>query len=138
MKRKRLFVSLGVFLSLGLGAREADPWRSGLDKIADMADLARSRAYAEPEPGTLVQESIKGLLQTLDPHSYLLDPDSFSRMAEEQRGKYYGIGTQIVKQEDRLVVISPIEGGPAWRLGVLAGDVISHINGESTKTTTDR
>ena len=138
MKRKRMWAGLGVFLFLGLGAREADPWRSGLDKIAEMADLARDRAYTEPEPEKLVQESIKGLLQTLDPHSYLLDPDSFSRMAEEQRGKYYGIGTQIAKQEDRLVVISPIEGGPASRLGVLAGDVISHINGESTKSITDR
>ena len=69
----------------------------------------------------MAQESVKGMLQTLDPHSYFLDPDGFARMSEEQRGKYFGIGIQIQKQEDRLVVIAPIEGGPAWRLGVQAG-----------------
>jgi len=138
MKRKLFLLGLALLVFVRLGAREEDAWQDGLDKISEMTDIVRSRAYADPGPAKLVQESIKGLLQTLDPHSYLLDPDSFSRMAEEQRGKYYGIGTQIAKQEDRLVIIAPIEGGPAWRLGVLAGDVISHINGESTKTTTDR
>jgi len=138
MKRKIVLLGAALLVFVRLGAREEDAWRSGLDRIAEMADLVREHAYAAPDQGKMVQEAIKGLLQTLDPHSYLLDPDSFSRMAEEQRGKYYGIGTQIAKQEDRLVIIAPIEGGPAWRLGVLAGDVISHINGESTKSITDR
>jgi carboxyl-terminal processing protease len=138
MKRKLLPFGLALFLFLGLGARDEDAWQAGLEKIAGMADLIRDHSYAAPAPEKMVQESIRGLLLTLDPHSYLLDPENFSRMAEEQRGKYYGIGTQINKQEDRLVVIAPIEGGPAWRLGILAGDVISHINGESTKTITSQ
>ena len=57
-------------------------------------------------------------------------------MTEEHVGKYHGLGILIQKQEDRLVVISPIEGGPAYKLGILPGDVISHINGESTKLIT--
>ena len=77
--------------------------------------------------------SIRGLLETLDPHSYFLEPDNFSRMREDYVGKYFGLGIQIQKQEDRLVVIAPIEGTPAWRLGIQPGDVISKIDGESTK-----
>jgi len=76
--------------------------------------------------------SIKGTLDTLDPHSYFLDPSSFSRMREDYTGKYYGTGMQIQKQGENIVVIAPIEGGPAFRLGILPGDIISHIDGEST------
>jgi len=138
MNRKLLLLALSLLLFARLGARDEDVWEIGLDRIAEMADVIRDYYYQPVASDKMVQESIKGLLQTLDPHSYLLDPESFSRMAEEQRGKYFGIGTQIQKQEDRLVIISPIEGGPAWRLGVQAGDIISHINGESTKPITDR
>jgi carboxyl-terminal processing protease len=138
MNRKVLLLALSILLFAGLGAREEDPWKTGLDKVAEMADYVRDYYFQPVESGKMVLESVKGLLQKLDPHSYLLEPESFARMAEEQRGKYYGIGTQIQKQEDRLVIIAPIEGGPAWRLGVLAGDIITHINGESTKTITDR
>jgi carboxyl-terminal processing protease len=121
----------------GLGARggradEAD-WDRSMDKVSAMAALISKHYYQPVDGSKLMQESAKGLLATLDPHSYFLDPDDFARMYEEQRGKYYGIGTQIQKQEDRLVVIAPIEGGPSWRLGVQAGDIISLINGESTK-----
>lgn len=98
-----------------------------------MASLIEKNYVEDVKPEELVYSSIRGMLQTLDPHSYFLDPDNFVRMREEQTGKYYGLGIQIQKQEDRLVVISPIEGTPAWRLGVQAGDVISQINGESTK-----
>jgi carboxyl-terminal processing protease len=54
-------------------------------------------------------------------------------MREDQTGKYAGLGIQIQKQEDRLIVIAPIEGAPAWRLGIQAGDLITHIDGQSTK-----
>jgi carboxyl-terminal processing protease len=81
----------------------------------------------------LVYSSIRGTLETLDPHSYFLDPDNFARMREDFTGKFYGLGIQITKQEDRIVILSAVEGTPAWRLGLQPGDVISHINGESTK-----
>jgi len=70
------------------------------------------------------------MLDTLDPHSYFLDPESSLRFNEEYTGKYYGLGIQIQKQEDRLVVVAPIEGTPAWRLGIQPGDVmVMYSNG---------
>jgi carboxyl-terminal processing protease len=73
------------------------------------------------------------MLQTLDPHSYFLNPQNLATLREEYKGKYHGLGIMIQKQEDRLVVVTPIEGTPASRLGIQAGDVISHIEGKSTK-----
>jgi len=133
MKKKLI---LGCFLILvftHLTARDEDLWDASVGKFSSLLSLVEKNYYREVEPDKLVYSSIRGMLETLDPHSYFLDPDSFSRMREEYTGKYYGLGIQISKQEDNLVVISPIEGTPASRLGILPGDIISHINGESTK-----
>jgi len=110
-----------------------DPWDRSVDKISQMAEIVEKSYIEAPDREELIYSSIRGMLLTLDPHSYFLDPQSFSRMREDQTGKYAGLGIQIQKQEDRLIVIAPIEGTPAWRLGIQAGDVISHIDGESTK-----
>jgi carboxyl-terminal processing protease len=131
-KRAVLFVIFFVLLSR-LPVREEDIWDASVAKLASMVSIVEQNYFRPVESEKMIQESIKGMLQSLDPHSYFLDPTNFSRMSEEQKGKYYGLGIQIQKQEDRLVVISPIEGTPAWRLGVRAGDIITHINGESTK-----
>jgi carboxyl-terminal processing protease len=80
--------------------------------------------------------SIKGMLRTLDPHSNFLDPRGVEYLREESGGKYFGLGILIQKHHTRLVVISPLEGTPASRLGIRAGDVISHIMGESTEPIT--
>jgi carboxyl-terminal processing protease len=138
MKKKLLFLMIFIFVLARLGARDDEVWNQSLEKIASMVDLIEQNYYRAAPPEKLAQESIKGMLQTLDPHSYFLDTENFSRMFEEQKGKYFGLGIQIQKQEDRLVVISPMEGTPAWRLGMQAGDIITHINGESTKPITDR
>jgi len=136
MKKNIALAALIILLLANLAAREEDIWNQSLDKFSSLLDLIEKNYYREVEPEKLVFSSIRGMLETLDPHSYFLDPDSFSRMREEYTGKYYGLGIQIQKQEENLVVISPIEGTPASRLGILPGDIISHINGESTKPIT--
>ena len=133
MKRHFFLLSLFVIAAFLLPAQEDDVWTASLDKLASLMDLIERDYFQDIESETLIYSSIKGMLQTLDPHSNFLDPSHFMRLREEYRGKYYGLGIMIQKQEDRLVVISPIEGGPASRLGIQAGDIISHINGESTK-----
>ena len=141
MKPRTLFFITFVTVAavfVSLGAHDDSDWDRSVEKVSAMASLVAKHYYQPVDGSKLMQESAKGLLQSLDPHSYFLDPDDFARMFEEQRGKYYGIGTQIQKQEDRLVVIAPIEGGPSWRLGVQAGDIISLINGESTKPITSQ
>jgi carboxyl-terminal processing protease len=136
MKRK-IFLLLALILVLVLvPARTEDPWTPYFEKVSSIVSLIEENYFHDIDEQELVYSSIRGALQTLDPHSYFLDPAHFSRLREEQVGKYYGLGIIIQKQEERLVVISPVEGGPAYRLGIMAGDVISHINGESTKPIT--
>jgi len=132
--KKKIFLLFVLFLVIILlPASDEDIWNLSFKKMSSIVSLIEENYFRDIDQEKLAYSSIKGMLQTLDPHSYFLDPDHFSRMREEYEGKYHGLGIIIQKQEDRLVVISPIEGGPAYRLGIQAGDVISHINGESTK-----
>lgn len=133
MKKRVAFLVVVILTFVCLPGRDEDIWNQSLEKISSIISLVEQNYAEDVEPEKLIYSSIRGMLQTLDPHSYFLDPDNFLRMKEEQTGKYYGLGIQIQKHEDRLVVIAPIEGTPAYRLGIQAGDIISHINGESTK-----
>jgi carboxyl-terminal processing protease len=133
MKKNIALAFLVVLLLANLLARDEDVWNRSLDKFSSLLTLIEDNYYREVEPEKLIFSSIRGMLETLDPHSYFLDPDSFSRMREEYTGKYYGLGIQIQKQGDNLIVIAPIEGTPASRLGIQTGDIIAFINGESTK-----
>ena len=81
----------------------------------------------------IVTGAINGLLNSLDPHSNFLDEDAYAALQEEQHGSFYGLGITIQSINGTLTVISPIEGTPAFRAGLRAGDVISEIEGEPTK-----
>ena len=133
MKKKGVLLIVLLLAFVRMSAPDEDLWAISLEKVDSIVSILDNSYYKNLDSEKLAYASIHGLLETLDPHSYFLEPENFSRMREDYVGKYYGLGIQIQKQEDRLVVIAPIEGTPAWRLGVQPGDVISHINGESTK-----
>ncbi|MHB8095696.1 MAG: S41 family peptidase [Candidatus Aminicenantales bacterium] len=133
MKKKSLILLVILLGFVRLPAQDTAGWDSALEKVQAIASILEKGYYKDLEMEKMVFASIKGVLETLDPHSYFLEPDNFARMREDYVGKYFGLGIQIQKQEDRLVVIAPIEGTPAWRLGIQPGDVISKIEGESTK-----
>jgi len=132
MKKALLPLVLGALLLLPAWSRDEDLWSAAESKARAVAGLLEANYYKPLEEEALAEASIKGTLDTLDPHSYFLDPSSFSRMREDYTGKYYGVGLQIQKQGDSIVVIAPIESGPSYRLGLQPGDVISRIDGEST------
>jgi carboxyl-terminal processing protease len=136
MRYKGFFLVLLFFALVSAPLWEEDTWTSSLNKASSIVSLIDQNYFKNVDQEELAYSSIKGMLQTLDPHSYFLDPSHFDRLREEYKGKYYGLGILIQKQAKRLVVISPIEGGPAYRLGILSGDVISHINGETTEPIT--
>lgn len=136
MKKKIFLAVILLFILILLPARDEDVWNLSLKKISYVVSLIEDNYFQKIDHEKLAYSSIKGLLQTLDPHSHFLDTNNLARVREEYKGKFYGLGIQIQKQEDRLVVISPIEGTPAYKLGIRAGDIISHINGESTKPIT--
>jgi len=101
-----------------------------LSEYAELITAAGDWSAEKTAPDKLVYASIRGMLARLDPHTTFLDPDEFSSMEEKQRGSFYGLGISIQKRQGHITVISPIEGTPAWKKGVRAGDIISRINGE--------
>jgi carboxyl-terminal processing protease len=131
MKKRLIPLVLTALVLLQIPSHDQDLWTASLLKARSIAGILEQSYYKPLDEETLAIASIRGTLDTLDPHSYFLDPASFSRMREDYTGKYYGTGMQIQKQGENIVVISPIEGGPAHRLGILPGDIISHIDGES-------
>jgi carboxyl-terminal processing protease len=132
MKKVLLPLVLALLVILPKPSHDEDLWAAASAKARAIAGLLEESYYKPLEEEALAVASIKGTLDTLDPHSYFLDPSGFSRMREDYVGKYFGVGMQIQKQGDNIVVVAPIEGGPAYRMGIQPGDVISKIDGEST------
>lgn len=81
----------------------------------------------------LVEGAIKGMLSTLDPHSGYLDPDFYQDLQVQTKGEFGGLGIEITIRDGMLVVVSPMEGSPAEKAGIKAGDSIVKIEGKFTK-----
>jgi carboxyl-terminal processing protease len=84
----------------------------------------------------LVQGAIRGMLSTLDPHSAYMTPEMYKEIQVETKGEFGGVGIQIGIKDSRLAVIAPIEGTPAHKAGVKAGDFIIKVNDDTTKDLT--
>jgi carboxyl-terminal processing protease len=91
------------------------------------------RHLPRPEdPRSIEYAAINGALSTLDPHSVLLKPEAFAEMKTSTKGEFGGLGIVISVREGRLTIISPLDGTPASRAGLSAGDVITRIGDVST------
>lgn len=111
--------------------------QAGADRVDDkmktfsqIIGTVQEKYVDEVSSEDLIYDGIRGMLRTLDPHTNFLDAENYKDMQDEQRGNFYGLGIVISKRskEDPLTVISPIDGTPAARLGVRAGDIIAHIS----------
>jgi len=91
--------------------------------------------YAEPVNAdkAIYNGAIPGMLHALDPHSNFFDPKSYSLMKEDQRGKYYGVGMTVGPRNNKVIVIFPFVGTPAYKAGIHPGDVIIAVDGKSTE-----
>lgn len=81
----------------------------------------------------LIDAAIKGMLKELDVHSAYLSEHQYENLTIDTKGEFGGLGIQISIRDNYPTVISPIEGTPAYRLGIQGGDKIIEIEGESTK-----
>ena len=126
-----LAVTVAGGIAGGRLAAVSDATNPGFKEYSDI--LATARAwYADDVPATkLVYASIHGMLGTLDPHTDFLEPEEYSSMVEKQRGSFFGLGIIISKRNGKVTIITPIEGSPADRLGIRAGDVIDKVEGQS-------
>lgn len=126
----------GVLLSLGISAVAQRGEPLPLKELQQFANVfaAIKASYVEPlGDKKLINDAIKGLFDDLDPHSAYLDADAFKEMEAITQGGFGGLGIEIGSEDGMPKVIAPIEDTPAARAGILAGDLITHIDGKPTK-----
>ena len=114
----------------------APPSNSDFNKrLKEYTDLLNAVTANSPEDtgsDKFVYASIDGMLRALDPHTSFLEPKEYSDMQDRQKGTFYGLGILVTKRNDQVTVITPLEGTPAARLGIRAGDVIAEVEGVNT------
>ena len=101
--------------------------------FGDIFERVRAQYVTPPDEKELIDSAINGMLTSLDPHSAYLDPDDYKDMRVNTSGQFGGLGIEVSMENELVKVIAPIEGTPAERAGVLAGDFIAEIDGEEVR-----
>jgi carboxyl-terminal processing protease len=117
--------------ALGGGGKSAqgDAPYAAVDRLARVL-VEVEDDYVDPvDRDKLLDGALKGMVAELDPHSSYMPPEDFRAFENDTEGAFGGIGVEVEERRDALVVLAPIEGAPAARAGVLAGDVIVSIDG---------
>jgi carboxyl-terminal processing protease len=107
--------------------------RDSLRQFSTVFDTVEQN-YAEPVNAdkAIYNGAIPGMLHVLDPHSNFFDPKAYSLLREDQRGKYYGVGMTVGPRNNKVIVIAPFVGTPAYRAGIRPGDIIVAVDGKAT------
>ncbi len=140
MKRTRIAITILAFAALGIGIiAAADIFSSVSDNLRIYRDVVQyllSEYVDEIDSEELLSSGISGMLNDLDPYTVYISEDEQQSMEILTRGNYHGVGIQLGIRDNKLTVIAPIEGSPAYRAGVRPGDIIVRINQESTENFT--
>jgi carboxyl-terminal processing protease len=114
---------------MGSAARAAasDTYRT-LNLFGDVFERVRADYVEKPDDSKLVESAINGMLAGLDPHSSYMDPKSFRDMQVQTRGEFGGLGIEVTMEDGLVKVVAPIEDTPAAKAGVMANDVITHLD----------
>src|SRR5437764_2055320 len=143
--RRSLFLVLSILLLCGcmgalFGQRSSavegssdGEIRDNIKEFTQVYDLVEKN-YAEPvNPDKAIYNgAIPGMLRVLDPHSNFFDPKQYALLREDQRGKYYGVGMSVGPRNNKVIVIAPFVGTPAYKAGIRPGDVIAAVDGKPT------
>ena len=116
-------------LLMGSAARAAasDTYRE-LDLFGDVFEVVRAAYVEKPEDSKLVESAINGMLAGLDPHSGYMNPHSLRDMQVQTRGEFGGLGIEVTMEDGLVKVVAPIDDTPAAKAGVMANDVITHLD----------
>jgi carboxyl-terminal processing protease len=121
-------------LLVGASARAAvsDTYRE-LNLFGDVFERVRADYVERPDDSKLVESAINGMLAGLDPHSSYMDPKSFRDMQVQTRGEFGGLGIEVTMEDGLVKVVAPIDDTPAAKAGVMANDVITHLDDEAVQ-----
>ncbi|VAV86655.1 Carboxyl-terminal protease [hydrothermal vent metagenome] len=121
-------------LGLTYKVAQAEPERTTYEELnlfMDIMTRVRQDYVTEAKDKELVEAAIQGMLQSLDPHSSYMPASRFEDMQVQSSGKYGGLGLEVTFRNGAVKVVTPMDGTPAAKAGVEAGDFITGINGKS-------
>lgn len=102
-----------------------------LDLFGDIFERIRAQYVEDVDEADLIEAAIDGMLTSLDPHSSYLSPEDAADMRVQTRGEFGGLGIEVTQEDGWVKVVSPMDGTPADAAGILAGDFITAVDGES-------
>jgi carboxyl-terminal processing protease len=126
-----IFFLAGFFLGVSKTVSGEDEY-SYLKLFSDVLKIVKENYVREPNIKDLIYGAISGMVSSLDPFSAFFPPEKYREFMQETEGEFGGIGIEISMDKGRPVVVAPIEGTPAYRAGLRAGDVIIAVDGEDT------
>src|ERR1700704_2619152 len=145
MMRKTSLILLGAAAGVGLSlvttqprlvldgataqAAAADGYRQ-LGLFRDVFERVRADYVEKPDDGKLIESAINGMLAGLDPHSSYMVAKSFPDMQVQTRGEFGGLGIEVTMEDGLIKVVAPIDETPAAKAGIMANDIIPHLDDE--------
>ena len=117
------------------GQKKDDDGYSQIAVFARALQLIR-QDYVDEKKVTyeqLTHAALRGMLESLDPHSQFMEPDDFKGMQDDTNSRFGGLGVVVTERDDKLIIVSPMEDTPGFRAGLLPGDQILKIDGVSTE-----
>ena len=138
--KKILYILLLVFITSKFTLANSEHGKNintiPLDEIRTFTEIfskIKSDYVEDLDDKVLLENAIRGMLQGLDPHSAYLDKDAYKDLQEGTSGEFGGLGIEVGYEDGFVKVISPIDGTPAQRAGIKAGDLIIRLDGKSVK-----
>jgi carboxyl-terminal processing protease len=122
---------LGPGVYRGISDNREDTYQ-GLKVFSDVIELVEKNYVDDVKSKKLIENAIQGMVSSLDPHSSLLTPESYKELQIDTQGEFTGIGIHVTMRNNLVTVISPIEGTPAYKAGIKAGDKIIKVDGVTT------
>ena len=133
MKKFIILILLTIFFAIESNANQTDNLYKKLDLFSDVLETLNNEYVDQVDENKVLDAAINGMLQSLDPYSSYMSPENFRNMNAETKGEFGGLGIEITMQAGLVKVISPIEGTPADKAGIKAGDFIIRINDTQVK-----
>lgn len=135
-RRETLWIVIIVLLlglSIGPAGAKKDALYPEFGLLAEMIHKIRMNYVEDVDEEQLIRDALAGVVSNLDPYSQYLPPKKAEALKVDTEGAYGGLGIQITVRNRLLTVVTPIEDTPAFRAGIMAGDIILAIDGKSTK-----
>ncbi len=131
----RNLAAILVTLALSIFCWASSPRQHYARLLAEAMEIITNESLAPVRPRQLFEYAMSGITEKLDPYSQYIPPSQMQPLHENIEQQFGGIGLMIERdlQQDRIVVVSTVVGGPAHRAGIHAGDIIVEVDGQSVQ-----